>query len=158
MKKVKFPIILILDNIRSLHNVGAIFRTAEACNVEKIYLTGICGKPPRKEISKTALGAEKVVEWEYKKSILDLIRDLQKQGYFLVAAELNQRSINFKKADYKFPLALIVGHEREGISDEILDLVDLIVEIPMLGVHAKSLNVATSCGIILYEMVLRVKS
>lgn len=147
-------VVLVLDNIRSLHNVGAIFRTAEACNIDKIYLTGICGQPPRKEISKTALGAEQVLNWEYRKSSLDLALQLKKDSYYLVAAELSDRSVNFKEADYKYPLALFMGHERSGVDEAILDLCDLTVEIPMLGKHAKSLNVATSCGIILYEIVL----
>lgn len=157
MNKKYFPIVLVLDNIRSLQNIGAIFRTAEASNIAKIYLTGICGRPPRKEISKAALGAEEFVPWEYFKNIEDLIKKLKNDGYYIVCAELNEKSVNFKKADYKFPLALILGHEREGVSREVLHLADMIVEIPMLGVHAKSLNVATSCGIILYEIVMRKK-
>jgi tRNA G18 (ribose-2'-O)-methylase SpoU len=154
----KFSIILVLDNIRSLQNIGAMFRTAEAANISKIYLTGICGKPPRKEISKAALGAEKFVEWEYFKSVEDLVFKLKNEGYFIVAAELTKKSVNFKKAVYNFPLVLVLGHEKDGVSKKILDLADLIVEIPMLGVHAKSLNVATSCGIIVYEIVERTKN
>lgn len=157
MDKKRFPVLLILDNIRSLQNIGAIFRTAEAANISKIYLTGICGKPPRKEISKASLGADEIVPWEYYKNTEDLIKELKDEGYFIVCAELSEKSVNFKKASYKFPLALIMGHEREGISSEILTLADTIVEIPMLGIHAKSLNVATSCGIILYEIITRMK-
>ena len=153
MQKDRFPVVLVLDNIRSLQNIGAIFRTAEAANISKIYLTGICGQPPRKEITKASLGADGVLPWEYRKSPVDLITDLKKQGFFIVSAELSDRSVNFRKAQYKFPLALVMGHEREGVSSEILNMSDLIVEIPMLGSHAKSLNVAVSCGIILYEII-----
>ena len=139
-------LVLVLDNVRSLYNVGAIFRLADGLGVDQIMLCGITPKPPRAEIHKTALGAEAHVKWRYFGSTTDCISELKNNKYHVVALEITASSqplLNFKPI---FPLALIVGHERDGISSDLLQGVDSRVYIPMFG-HAKSLNVATATAI-----------
>lgn len=156
-KKKKNEIYALLDNVRSLHNVGAIFRTSDAVLLKKLYLCGITGHPPRNEISKTALGAEEVVEWEYHEDASDLLKDLKKKGIAIVAVEIANDSVNYDQAKYDFPVCFVFGHEVYGISDEVMDLVDMTVEIPMLG-RANSLNIATSYGIIVYNALKKLKN
>ncbi|MBU1019564.1 RNA methyltransferase [Patescibacteria group bacterium] len=144
-------IIVVLDNIRSLHNVGAIFRTCDGAGVKKIYLCGMTGVPPRREITKTAIGAEETIDWEYRKSSVRLVRHLKKQGYKIVALEKNKKSKNFHETKYGSPLCLVVGHEINGIKEKILQDADLTVHIPMRGLK-ESLNVATAFGIAIYEI------
>lgn len=146
------PFVAVLDNVRSLYNVGAIFRTSDAVMLEKLYLCGITGQPPRKEISKTALGADEIVPWEYSDSAVDTIKKLKKDGYTICAVELAHESVQYDKADFKFPLCLVFGHEVAGISDEVMELVDMAVKVPMLG-RANSLNVETCYGIVVYEVL-----
>lgn len=146
------PVFTVLDNIRSLHNVGALFRTSDAILAEKIYLCGITGYPPRKEIDKVALGAAEVVPWEYSPSTLETVLKLKEKGVAICALEQTDPTQHYKKVSYPFPLALILGNEVAGISDEILPHVDLAVSIPMLG-RANSLNVATAYGIMVYELL-----
>lgn len=150
----KYNIYLILDNIRSMYNMGAIFRTADAAGIKKLYLCGITATPPRKEIEKTALKTIEYVDWEHCKSTKDLVLILKKQGVIIIALEQTDESLDYLKLDYKNPtgkpIALIVGHETEGIDQEVLDLCHKSIEIPMHGI-ANSLNVATAVGIILYK-------
>jgi len=150
--KPRTPIYVILDNIRSLYNVGAIFRTCDAICAEKLYLCGMTGMPPRKEIEKTSLGAHTVMPWEYRKSTLELVKELKEKGVKVVALELTESSENYIEAEYEYPLAVIVGHEIDGISDDVLEIVDKAIYIPMLG-RAVSLNVATACGIVAYRLL-----
>ena len=153
--KKRNPIYVLLDNVRSLHNVGAIFRSADAVLVEKIYLCGITGCPPRKEISKTALGAEEIVPWEYFDEAEEAILALKEQGVKIVAVELAEGSVSYFEAEYDFPVCFVFGHEVEGISDEIMELVDMAVDLPMLG-RANSLNVATCFGVIVYDALVKI--
>ncbi|HLD71484.1 MAG TPA: RNA methyltransferase [Candidatus Peribacteraceae bacterium] len=142
---------LLAHNVRSLWNVGSFFRTADAMNVEKIYLTGYTGHPPRKEITKTALGAEETVDWEKAPEPLPLLKSLQEDGWELVALELTSKSRNihlFKPSD---KVCLIVGHELTGVPEDVLAICDSIVQIPMLG-KKESLNVAVAAGIALYSL------
>ena len=148
-------IYLVLDNIRSMYNVGAMFRTADGTRVKKIFLCGITATPPRDKIFKTSLGAVDHVEWEYYKWAKTAVENLKKQGVQIVALEQTDDSVHFKKANYRVPVAIVVGHEKKGISRSVLKLADLVVEIPMHGV-ANSLNVATSCGIIIYEVLEKI--
>lgn len=152
---------LLLNNIRSLLNVGAIFRTADAVGVKKILLTGATGSPPRHEISKTALGAENTVDWQYLTDSIEAIESIVQTGLkpvstLIIALEQTKKSQNI--FDWPVPdkfdgnLILIVGHEREGIEQKLLDLADVHLDIPMFGQSAKSLNVATATGIALYEL------
>lgn len=149
---------LLLDNIRSMENVGAIFRTADGAGVDKLYLCGITPKPPRREIDKTALGAVDTVKWEYHEDIKALIRELKKKGVFTIAVEQDKHSLPYNKIRDNFlsnlleQTAFIVGNETEGISQEILDLADVIAEIPMKG-KKNSLNVSVATGIVLFRSI-----
>jgi len=149
-------IYLVLDNIRSMFNVGAMFRTSDGARVKKIYLCGMTATPPREQISKTSLGAVDWVEWEYKKTAIEAILELKKIGAQIVALEQTTKSVDFKKARYKKPIAIVVGHEIKGVSKEVLKAADLHIEIQMHG-RANSLNVATATGIILFEALDRIK-
>ncbi len=147
MKKAKkLPFYLICDNIRSLENIGSIFRTADALAVDKIFLGGICGQPPHPKISKTALGAEKNIPWEHHWQIWRVIDDLKKQKVFIVALEQTKKSLPYTQFKPKFPLALVIGNEVKGISPGILKRADRIIHLPMLG-KKESLNVAVSFGV-----------
>lgn len=143
---------LILDNIRSMYNVGAIFRTADAARIKKLYLCGITATPPRKEIEKTALKTIDYVPWEYIANLKLKIKKLKQEGIQIVGLEQTDQFIDYRKFDYAKPVAIIIGNEVDGISQEILDLCDAVVEIPMQGI-ANSLNVATAAGIILFEAI-----
>lgn len=143
--------VLILDNIRSLFNVGAIFRIADGAGVNKIYLGGITGKPPEEKIRKVALGAEKSVAWEHHWQIWRIVDKLKKQGFQIVALEQTPKSIVYTKFKPKFPLALIIGNEKSGVSPSLLKRVDKIIELPMHGIK-ESLNVSVAVGIAVYEI------
>lgn len=148
----RHEIYLVMDNIRSMYNVGAMFRTCDGVRVKKIFLCGMTATPPREKIYKTSLGAVENVPWQYFKTAKEALVQLKKDGVQIVCLEQTNTSINFKKAKYKAPVAVVVGHELNGISKDALKLADLEVEIPMHGL-ANSLNVATSAGIILYEVL-----
>lgn len=151
-KKERTPVYVVLDNIRSLYNVGAIFRTSDAVMIEKLFLCGITGTPPRKEISKTALGAEELVPWEQFDEAADAILELKKQGVKVIAVELAEGAKLYNEVKYEGPVCLVFGHEVYGISDEVMELCDEAVYLPMLG-RANSLNVATCYGIMVYEVL-----
>lgn len=146
-------IFAILHNIRSAHNVGAIFRTADATKIEKLYLTGFTPTPltNKKEIEKTALGAENYLKWEKYQSISYLLKKLKKENFTLVAVEQDEKSIPYFKFRPKFPLVLIFGNEVLGLDKRILKKVDFVLEIPMLG-KKRSLNVAVAFGIVVYRL------
>ena len=157
MKKA-YNTILILPDIRSTYNVGAIFRTADACGVNKIYLTGYTPCPldrfgrVRSDIAKASLGAEISMPWEYKKTLIPLIKKLKKDGYEVVGLEQDKRAIDYKKFKQNKNLALILGNEVSGLSTSILNLCDLIIEIPMKG-EKESLNVSVASGIALFRIL-----
>jgi len=155
--KKRTPFYALLDNVRSLHNVGAIFRTSDALLLEKLYLCGITGTPPRKEITKTALGAEEVVPWEHYDDAYEIIEKLKEDGVKIVAVEIAHGSVNYSEMKYDFPVCFVFGHEVYGISDDVMELVDYAIELPMLG-RANSLNVATCYGIIMYDAFTKFKS
>ncbi|BCX15729.1 MAG: RNA methyltransferase [Candidatus Parcubacteria bacterium] len=149
-------IYIILHNIRSSYNVGAIFRTADAAQVDKIYLTGYTPTPKTnpKQIHKSALGAENFVQWEKHKNINYLLKKLKKEKFKIVAVEQSEKSIPYYKFKPKNDLVLIFGNEVRGLNKKILEKADYILEIPMLG-KKESLNVAISCGIIVYYLRFR---
>ena len=151
--KNKFPIAVILDNIRSLNNIGSIFRSSDAFAVSKIALCGITATPPSVEIHKTALGAENSVNWTYYTSTLDAIADLRKQGFTICAVEQCQGSISLEKfaPDPAGKYAIIMGHEVYGVDQAAVDAADLCLEIPQFGTK-HSLNVAVTTGIILWHL------
>ena len=149
--------IAIIHNVRSLHNVGSVFRTADGAGVSKIYLTGYTPSPVdemgrvRKEIAKTALGAEQNVEWEAVKNISTLIKKLKKEGVQIIALEKTKNAVDFKNFKPKFPTALIVGNEVRGLSSAILAYADTIISISMRG-KKESLNVSVAFGIAAYSI------
>jgi len=151
------PVYFVLENIRSLYNVGAVFRTADALRVEELILTGYTGRPPRKEIDKVALGSVDSVSWSGFDDTLSALNDLRKKGVQIVALEQTVDSIDFYAFEFKFPVAIVLGNEYEGIDQMTLDQCDACVEIPMLGVK-QSLNVSTACGIVGYEMLRRIRN
>ena len=140
---------LILPNIRSCHNVGAMFRTGDACGVDQIFLVGYTPVPPRPEIDKVALGAETWMKWEQKKNLKIFVKNLKKKGVQIVALEKTEVSEDIGAVDFTFPLALIVGNEVDGVEPDILELCDRVVHIPMLG-RKQSLNVSIAAGIGMY--------
>ena len=149
---LRVPLIVLVDNVRSLYNVGSIFRTSDGAMIEKLILAGFTPHPPRKEIEKTALGSTKSVPWEYTKHPNETIQKLKERGYKISCLELTDKSIHYtdiKAAD--FPLCLIIGNEINGVSKEIIDLCDLAIEIPMHGIK-QSLNVAVAYGIAVFEL------
>lgn len=151
MSKIK-DFFVVCDNIRSLENIGSIFRTSDALGVSKIYLCGICGTPPNHKIEKTALGAEKTVPFEYYKQTGRLLEKLKKQGIEIVGLEQDKNSINILKYKPQKAVALIIGNEVKGVSKAILKKCDKIIEIPMKG-KKESLNVSVSFGIAGYQIL-----
>lgn len=149
--------ILILDNIRSVHNVGSIFRTAETAGVNRIYCVGTTPTPvdrfgqKRKDFAKVSLGAEDLVSWEYVSSANSLIRRLKREGYLIVALEQAENSVNYRKIKFGKKNVLIVGNEVGGVAKSLLNLADYIAEIPMKG-QKESLNVSVATGIMLFGM------
>lgn len=148
----KNPVTIILDNVLDTYNVGSIFRLADAVAAEKVILCGATLTPPNSRIKKASINTTGWVNWEYAENAAAAVKKLKEKGMRIVAVEQDPRSTPLYKADYTFPLAIIVGNETSGVSKEILDMADTIVELPMWGVN-KSLNVMVSAGIILYEIM-----
>lgn len=147
----KMPICLVLDNIRSMNNVGSMFRTSDAFLVKTVYLCGITGCPPHREITKTAIGAEKSVHWEYHKDTLEVIQALKEQGYFVYAIEQATNSVSLLDIDYpNQPIAFVMGNEIDGVQQEVINQCDACLEIPQLGTK-HSFNVAVTCGMVLWD-------
>lgn len=149
----KLPFVIILDNVRSMHNVGAVFRTSDAFKIFKIYLCGITPTPPHREIRKTALGAEDTVKWEHALDIRQIITALQSEGYHVAAIEQTEDSTTLEDfTALKYPkIAIILGNEVDGVSQEAVDLADTVVEIPQFGTK-HSLNISVAAGIVMYEV------
>ena len=153
----KVPISILVENVRSVYNVGSIFRTADSFGAEKIYLTGITSFPPRDDLHKTALGAEKSVVWEYDKDSIKLAKKIKKEGIQLALIEQTKESKNIFDIDIDFPICFIVGNEVDGVSEKLAELADIHLEIPMNGIK-QSLNVSVATGIIGYELLRKYKS
>lgn len=153
LKEERFPIYVLLDNIRSLYNVGSIFRTSDGARIAKLILTGFTPHPPRKEIDKTALGSTETVPWEYEKNPSDAINKLKAQAIKICVLEhTNQSKPYFTINKKDFPICLVVGNELTGVSKEVLDLADMAIDIPMFGLK-QSLNAAVAYGIAVFELV-----
>jgi 23S rRNA (guanosine2251-2'-O)-methyltransferase len=146
------PLVLVLDNVLDTYNIGSFFRLADAMAVEKIYLCGPVVTPPNIKIHRSSIGTWKWVPWEHFESTKECIEKLKKKGYQIVACEQNEKSIQYTKAKYDFPVAVIAGSESHGISKEILNLADKIVEIPMYGINV-SLNVLIATSVICYDIL-----
>lgn len=151
--KKKVPIIIVLENVRSAHNVGSIFRTSDAFLIEKIMLCGICPIPPKNEIHKTALGATESVEWEYFNDSADCIKELKEKEYTIIGIEQadNATNLNNYSIEKSQKIALVFGNEVNGVSDEIIQQSDDVVEIPQHGTK-HSFNVSVSVGIVLWDL------
>lgn len=148
----KLPLIIVLDNIRSLHNVGSVFRTADAFRLQGVWLCGITACPPAAEIHKTALGAEDSVSWEYFEGTLDAVKRLQREGYEVLAVEQVEGSLklNTFRIDPAKRYALILGNEVKGVRQDVVDAADAALEIPQYGTK-HSMNVSVTAGIVMWE-------
>ena len=149
---LRLPAAVLLDNVRSMYNVGAFFRAADGVGLEKLCLGGITAHPPKKAITKTALGAEEVVAWEHDWNALEMAQRLRRSGFEIAAIETTSNSVDLFEWQPKFPVCVAFGNEVEGLKPELLELADTHVRIPMLG-QKTSLNVATAAGIVLYELL-----
>ena len=155
----KTPIIIVLDNVRSLLNIGSVFRTADAFSVEAIYLCGITGTPPNKEINKTALGSTNSVVWKYFKTTLEAVKELKESNYKIYSIEQAEKSIHLNNfiPDQNSKLAVVFGHEVDGVAQEIVNLSDGVIEIPQTGTK-HSLNVSVSVGVVIWDLFLKVQA
>jgi tRNA G18 (ribose-2'-O)-methylase SpoU len=154
----KTPIIVILDNIRSLNNIGSVFRTSDAFLIEKIILCGITAKPPHKDIQKTALGATESVDWEYIEEISEAIKSLKKSGFTIVSIEQTENAVELQNVtiEAKKKYAIIFGNEVKGVQQEVVNQSDYCVEIPQFGTK-HSFNISVSAGIVLWEFFKKLK-
>ena len=157
-KQEKTPIVVVLDNVRSAHNVGATFRTSDAFAVEKIYLCGITPTPPHRDIFKTAIGAHESVEWQHEKEISTTVAQLKKEGYQVWAVEQTSDTVLLQNVDLHSveKVALVFGNEVMGVSDSILGMIDGAVEVPQIGTK-HSLNVSVCVGVVLWEVFKKMK-
>ena len=155
----KIPLVVVLDNIRSLNNIGSVFRTADAFRVAKIMLCGITATPPHRDIHKTALGAENSVEWKYYESTTDCINELRAEGYKVYAVEQADESISLNNFEIKEndKIAVVVGNEVDGVDDEVIDLADGCIEIPQYGTK-HSLNVSIATGIVIWDVFTKLNA
>ncbi len=154
----KAPLVLVLDNVRSQHNIGAAFRTADAFCIAKIYLCGICAVPPSAEIHKSALGAEDTVDWQYNRDTVTVVETLKQEGYTVIAVEQAENSLllhDFEPEKGK-QYALVFGNEVKGVQQQVVDLCDKVLEIPQWGTK-HSLNVSVSIGVILWDIVAKLR-
>ncbi len=148
----KIPLVVILDNIRSLNNIGSVFRTSDAFLIEKIYLCGISATPPHREIHKTALGSTESVEWEYFEDTLEIVNILKKRDYIIISVEQVADSVELNKftPEENKKYALVLGNEVKGVRQDVVDSSDICIEIPQLGTK-HSLNISVATGIVLWD-------
>lgn len=154
----KTPLIIILDNIRSLNNIGSVFRTADAFLVKKIYLCGITAKPPHKDIQKTALGSTDSVDWEYAENTLDVVAKLKDEGVFVVSIEQAELAVNLNDFSVQKELtyAVIFGNEVKGVQQKVVSASDAVIEIPQFGTK-HSLNISVSVGVVIWDLFVKLK-
>ncbi len=156
---LKFPVSIVLDNVRSMMNIGSVFRTADAFRVEKIFLCGITAQPPHKEIHKTALGATESVDWVYFENTTDAIRHLQEKNFKIIALEQTNQSKDLRdfKPQTNTQYAFVFGNEVKGVDDEVLAGCDAFLEIPQFGTK-HSFNISVSAGIVLWDVFSKISS
>ena len=158
-KTAKTPLIVVLDNIRSLNNVGSVFRTSDAFLVEKIYLCGITATPPNKEIHKTALGATESIDWEYEEETLEVVKNLQEEGVKVLAIEQAENSTKLNeftpKKDTKY--AVVLGNEVKGVQQEVVNASDICIEIPQFGTK-HSLNISVTTGVVIWDLFTKMSN
>lgn len=154
----KLPLIIILDDVRSLNNIGSVFRTADAFKIKKIYLCGITAQPPHREIQKTALGATESVEWEYRKDVLTLIKELQAENTEVYALEQIENSISLEefKPNKTKNTAIILGNEVMGVAQNAVNLCNGYIEIPQFGTK-HSLNISVSAGVLMWDLLVKLQ-
>lgn len=154
----KLPVVIVLDNVRSFHNVGSVFRTADAFGADKILLCGFTPAPPHREIHKTALGATETVQWEQHKNTIEIISILKKEGYIIVSVEQAEKTTLLNKFQVlpgkKY--ALVFGHEVDGVQQEVVDTSDAVIEIPQSG-NKHSLNISVCAGVVMWEFYKTLK-
>lgn len=155
----KTPLIIILDNIRSLNNIGSVFRTADAFLTEKIYLCGITAQPPHKDIHKTALGATETVEWEYVKNTIELVEKLKQENIIVLSVEQAENAVMLHdfKPQKGAKYAVIFGNEVKGVSQEVVTVSDEVIEIPQYGTK-HSLNISVSAGVVVWDLFVKLKA
>jgi len=153
----RLPAAVLLDNVRSMYNVGAFFRAADGVGLQDLLLCGITAHPPKKAIAKTALGAEETVPWKHTWDAVPTIDNLRHQGFQIAAVETSANAIDIFEWHPRFPICVMFGHEVDGLRPELLGLADVHVRIPMLG-QKKSLNVATAGGVVLYELLRKYRN
>lgn len=154
----KTPIIVVLDNIRSLNNIGSVFRTADAFLIQKIYLCGITAQPPHKDIHKTALGSTESVDWEYVNNTETVVKRLQNDGVVVISVEqaVNALMLNEFQPKPNHSYAFIFGNEVKGVSQQVVDMSDVVLEIPQFGTK-HSLNISVSCGVVLWDALSKMR-
>ncbi|MGB3605803.1 MAG: RNA methyltransferase [Psychroserpens sp.] len=154
----KTPIIIVLDNIRSLNNIGSVFRTSDAFLIEKIYLCGITATPPHNDIRKTALGSTETVAWEYAENTLTVVNKLKSENVKILSVEQAERAtmLNAFQPEPKQKYALIFGNEVKGVSQDVVDTSDVVIEIPQFGTK-HSLNISVSCGVVVWDLFSKIK-
>ncbi len=155
--RTHLPVAVLLDNVRSMYNVGAFFRAADGVGLQKLCLCGITAHPPKKAISKTALGAEETVPWEHNWDALRMAEQLRHSGYEIAAVETSPAAIDLYEWQPRFPVCVLFGHEVDGLRPELLSMADTHIRIPMLG-QKNSLNVATAGGVVLYELLRKYRA
>ncbi|AOW20945.1 RNA methyltransferase [Urechidicola croceus] len=157
-KADKIPLIVILDNIRSLNNIGSVFRTSDAFVIEKIYLCGITATPPNKEIHKTALGATESVDWEYVEETVELVKKLQRENVKVVSIEQadNATMLQDFEVEKKQKYAVVFGNEVKGVQQEVVSTSDYCIEIPQYGTK-HSLNISVSCGVVIWDLFKKMR-
>ena len=153
----QLPVSVLLDNVRSLYNVGSFFRTGDAAGIEKLYLSGISGTPPHKGLSKTALGAEETVPWERAENAVELVESLRAAGCEVCAVETSVHAVDLFEWIPSFPVCVMFGNEKDGLAPELASRADRFIRIPMLG-KKHSLNVATAGGIVIYDLLRKYAS
>ncbi len=155
----KTPLIIILDNIRSLNNIGSVFRTADAFLIKKIYLCGITAKPPHKDIHKTALGATDSVDWEYVENTIDLVEKLKAENVHIASIEQAEESVSLEKFETSenTTYAIIFGNEVKGVSQEVVSASGTVIEIPQFGTK-HSLNISVSCGVVVWDLFVKISN
>ncbi|WP_310991333.1 TrmH family RNA methyltransferase [Aequorivita marina] len=158
-KAEKTPLIIILDNVRSLNNIGSVFRTADAFLIKKIYLCGITAQPPHKDIQKTALGATESVAWEYAENTMDVVEKLTKEGVFVASIEQAELAVNLNDFSVQQDLtyAVIFGNEVKGVQQKVVSASDAVIEIPQFGTK-HSLNISVSVGVVTWDFFVKLKT
>jgi len=155
VKVSRNPIYIVLDSLKCAHNIGTIIRLSDALLVNRVYICGNTIIPPNRKIKASSRGSEKWVDWEYNEDTVEVIKKLKDEGIFILSAEISNSSINYYEAEYNIPVCLVLGREYDGVCEEVLNLSDCIVHLPIYGM-ANSINVSTTASVILYDILGRI--